>query len=115
MTLERVSGRSLKTSQNLAWVENALGVKGRLDPPHQGDLDRAANQRQEIALQLADAVFGRDGPAELGDNAVHHSIDLAPALEERVAVHPWRLAHIEVDIAVAEMAEGKGPRPRHEG
>ena len=66
----------------------------------------------EFALELADAVLGRDRTVVFKHDLVDGVVDLAPALEELRAVGANRLADIEMHVAVAEMAERHRPRSR---
>ena len=46
-------------------------------------------------------------------DVVHDAVEALPFGEERRLVHADRLGQVEVDVAVAEMAEGADPQARH--
>jgi alpha-ketoglutarate-dependent taurine dioxygenase len=96
--------------QHLAGIEDALGVEHRLEAAHQLERDRVLHRRQEIALEHADAVLGRDRAAVFLHHGEDHGVHLVPALEKFGLVGADRLADVVVDIAVAEMAERHGAR-----
>ena len=70
---------------------------------------------EEPALELTHAVLGRIGAAEARDDSVHDLVHRIPAIEKSLLIGADRLRHVEVDIAVAEMAEGDHPGSRLEG
>ncbi len=49
-----------------------------------------------------------DRAAHLAHNAMHDGIHLTPEIEKDFLVHAFRLAQIEMDIAIANMAERNG-------
>ena len=59
-----------------------FGSSMRLNAAHQVERDRVLHARQEVALEHADAVLGRDRAAVFRDDAVHDVVHLVPALEE---------------------------------
>jgi hypothetical protein len=56
-------------------------------------------------------VLRRDAAAHLVDELVHDAIEAAPVREEGRAVRVARRLEIEVDIAVAHVAESDDPQP----
>ena len=68
--------------------------------------------RQQIPLQAPDAVLGADRAFEIEHDLMHRRIQRLPIGEEHIAVHRHRLAHIVMDVAVAEMAERHRPGAR---
>ena len=72
----------------------------------------AARRANSATLQLADAVFGRDRSASRGDEIVDKARDLRAfgivPIRRRVAAG----ADVEVDVAVAKMAEAAGDDAR---
>ena len=53
-----VLGAAVQRGNDLAWVEQALRVKGLLDGPHHGQCGRVLVARQLVDLEQADAVLG---------------------------------------------------------
>src|SRR5665213_623587 len=51
---------SMKPLQNLAGIENIVGIERALDRAHQIECDRVFVLRQDVALHDADAVLGRN-------------------------------------------------------
>ena len=66
----------------------------------------------EFALELADAVFGRDRAVVLQHDFVDGVVHLAPPRKKLRCVGADRLADIEMHIAVAEMAKRYRPAAR---
>ena len=60
-------------------------------------------------------MLGRIGAAEAADDPVHDLVHRIPAVEKGLSVGAQRLGDVEVNIAVAEMAEGDHARPGREG
>src|SRR5262245_13028546 len=56
--------RQEATSQHLAGIENAVGIEGPLDGPHQLQFDATFDARQRLALHDADAVLARNRTAK---------------------------------------------------
>src|SRR5579863_2857701 len=61
--------------ENLARIEDAVGVDRLLDGAHQCDFLRTAREVQEFALQRADAVLGRDRTPPPGHEFVDRALD----------------------------------------
>ena len=91
-----------QVGQEDAGVEDARGVEGGLDGAHGGDLGRGAGEVEPAALGRADAVLGADAPALVGDEAEDGVVD-------RLVVGV-DAGHVDVDVAVGDVAEQ--PRPR---
>src|SRR6266545_1685731 len=91
--------------EDLARVEDVVRVKGPLQGAHERDLGRAARIGEVLLLDQADAVLGRDAAAEALDQLEHRVVRLSGQAEELVAAHPVRFHHIDVDVAVPDMAE----------
>src|SRR4051812_48761310 len=98
MIPKTVSGPSPKSSQDLAGVQDAVRIERRLDAPHEVDLDRTFDLGEKVTLQPADAVLGRDRPAEFADDRIDDRVHVVPAGKKRLLVHPWRLADVEMDV-----------------
>src|SRR6185437_4768490 len=94
--------------KHLAGIEDAIGVKHALEPAHELERDRILYLGQRIALELADAMLGRDRAAIFEHDLVDGVVDLAPSRKELRAVGADRLADIEMHIAIAEMPERNG-------
>src|SRR5580704_6590385 len=97
--------RSLRVDE-LAGVHDVGGIEGTLDGAHQLDLDRRFVMSDLVALEAADAVLGADRPVKLTHHTVNDVVELLPAREIRGGVGAFRLGQVEVDVAVADMAEG---------
>ena len=67
---------------------------------------------QLVPLQPADTVLGAEAPAQLGHEVMDHPVEPLPMAKERRFFHAHRLAEIEVNVAVADMTEGKDPDAR---
>jgi hypothetical protein len=59
-----------------------------------------------VALHAADAVLGADRAVQLAEDAADDIIELLPARQIGFGVGAVRLGQVEVDIAVADRAEG---------
>ena len=108
----------------LAGVHYSLRIERPLDRAHRAEPRRIAEPRQLVELHLADAVLGRDRAARGGDEIVDEGGDrrgLRSASQSAPA--PAGARDVEMDVAVAEMAEGddagarearldRGARPR---
>ena len=55
-------------------------------------------------------MLGRDRAGIARNDCVHDIVDLMPACQKGVFVGADRLRDVEMDVAVAEMAEGKDAR-----
>src|ERR1700691_2923566 len=77
---------------------------------HKAEGDRVLHRRQEIALEHADAVFGRDRSAVFLHDREDGGVYFIPAFEKIRLVGADRLADVVVDIAIAEMAERQRAR-----
>ena len=84
-------------------------IEGALDGAHQLDLDRRFVVGDLVALQAADAVLGADRPMKLTHDIVDDVVELLPPREIGRGVGAFRLGQVEVDVAVADMAEGHRP------
>src|SRR5271167_4948632 len=98
-------------ADELTRVHDAVGVEGPFDPAHQLDLDRRLVMGDLIALEAADAVLGADRARELAHDAVDDVVELLPARQISMPVRTFRLGQVEVDVAVADMAEGHRSDP----
>ncbi len=67
--------------------------------------------REQRALELANAVLGGVRAAEARDDSVHDLVHRLPGIEKGLLVGADRLRHVEVDVAVAEVAEGDHAGP----
>ena len=79
-----------------------MRVERRLQRAHHVERDRVLGLPQQIALQLADAVFGGDRAANSRDDPVHDVVHRLPSRQEGRLVGADRLRDVEMDIAVAE-------------
>ena len=92
-----------KDSYHLAGIENAVGVKNRLDSAHEIDLALSCTFQQEGALGMPDAVFARHLASKLTRlriQPLHHALH---------HIRPHRvlqsvLADVQVQVAVARMS-----------
>src|SRR6201999_1881383 len=97
---------------DLARVQDVLRVERALERAHHLELRRALVARQLVAFLHADAVLGADRAAEAVHDVVHDALDVLPAGEEGGGVAVPGGAEVEMDIAVADMAEADRPRAR---
>ena len=104
-----------RPSEDLARIHHPVRVERRLDLAHHGERSGVLPAREQSALELTHAVFGGIRAAEARDDSVHDLVHRVPAIEKGLLVGADRLRHVEVDIAVAEMAEGDDAGPRLEG
>ena len=88
-------------------VEDPVGVEGLLDRPEGGQLGGRPRQVEPPALGRADAVLGADAPPELGGQPEDNVVDAVVVLGQA--------GHVDVDVAVAHMAEQPGPGARGQG
>src|SRR5699024_4185666 len=77
-----------------------------LDGAQQVQFHVAAVAAHGIQLELPDAVFGAEAAVEALHDVVHGCSDGLDGGDEILPVHAFRLEQIEVDIAVADVAEG---------
>src|SRR3546814_14245771 len=93
----------------LARIEQAGGVEARLDPPQRREPGGAVEFCEQVALQLSDAMFGRDRSAKFKDMAVNEAADIfAMCAPPRSAVSPYGRLDMGVDINVAAVPDGQG-------
>ena len=105
--LPRARG-GFRSGQDLAGVQDAVRVEGGLDAAHGVELCLAAPVRHHAGLEAADAVFGREAAVEAAHHRVHRIHDRVVLGEEPGGVGVLRLFQVEMNIAVAEMAERHG-------
>jgi hypothetical protein len=74
--------------QQLAGVEDAVGVEQALDVAHQVELDRRLDGRHQMALEPADAVLGADRAAKAQDDVVDGGGHLLPARQNAALSAP---------------------------
>src|SRR5690606_15918915 len=99
--------------QDLAWIEQILRIQCPLQRAHQIQSHGILIVRQLFALDQAYAMFGRDGAVHPHDNVMHYAVEIAPPVQERLLVHAYRLAKIEMYVAIAEVAESANAKTRH--
>src|SRR6516162_8653871 len=99
-------------ADELTRVHDAGRVESALHQTHQLDLDRLLVMGDLVTFEPADAVFGADRARELAHNAVDDVAELLPACHISMPVGAFRLGQVEVDVAVADMAEGYRSDPR---
>src|SRR5271165_3792532 len=102
----RGRGATRLNADELTRVHNVVGVEGALDPAHQLDLDRWFVVGDLVAFEPADAVLGADRARELAHHTVDDVVELLPARQIGMPLSTFRLSQVEVDVAVADMAEG---------
>ncbi len=86
--------------KEVALPQDAAGIEGDLGARHLVDGLRAVHDLEEVALDLAHAVLGRDGTAHVGDLA-------GPRLEELLAaciVGSVARKHVDMQVVVADVA-----------
>ena len=94
--------------EELAGVQDTLGVERAFDRPHQVELDRAPVARELGPLHAADAVLGGNRAVHVGNEVVHGARHRLPQRKERVAGHHRGLRDVVVHVAVAVVAERDG-------
>src|SRR5882757_11013764 len=96
--------RRSSSSEDLAGIQDSLRIERALQIAHHRELDRVRTAREFRCLEPSDSMFGADTAAE----TVHQVEDgvLAPGatLQECRLVGSRALAHIEMQIAVAQVA-----------
>ena len=103
----------LKGSDNLTGIHDAGRVEGSLHPAHQVDRHRRRGGDQFVALQLADAVLGRDRTVKAAHDIVHGLVHGVVEAEKRLVVAVDRPGDVIVEIAVAHVAEADHAGARH--
>ncbi len=95
--------------EDAARVQDAERVEGGLDRPHDVHGVLAALDRQPLAARRPDAVFRRDGPAQVERGPEDLVADTVGELGGRrvVAVED----EVRVEVAVAGMPEGRAANP----
>src|SRR5271166_3721856 len=99
----------MSPSQHLARVHHPVRIERGLDLAHHRKGGRILPAGEQAALELTDAMLGRIGAAEASDDSVNDLVHRIPAVEKSLPVCADRLRDIEMDVAVAEMAEGDHP------
>jgi hypothetical protein len=64
---------------DLVGIEDGVGVERLLERPHDVHRDRILDGRQQVALEQADAVFGRDRAPLFLDDREHDIAHVVPA------------------------------------
>ena len=82
-----------------------LADRARLDRAHQVERDRVLHLRQQVALEPADAVLRRNRAADSARRSRARRRSPRPSAPGSVLVRADRLGDVEVQVAVAEMAE----------
>src|SRR3982075_4114835 len=90
---------------DLARVHDVLRIERTLDRAHGVELDAAAVVGEFVDLELSDAVLGRDRAAIGHDDIVDGPADGLAVRHEALLVPARRRLTVEVNIAVADMAE----------
>ena len=106
---------SLRAHSTLPGFYHPVGIERRLDLAHRRQGPGVLQSGEKVALEPAHAVLGGIRAAEARDDGVHDLVHRLPAIEEGLAVGADRLRHVEMDVAVAEMAEGDDARAGREG
>ena len=88
-----------------------FGIERRLDLPHHCERSGVLPTSKQSALELTHAMFGGIRAAEACDNPVHDLVHRIPAIEKGLLIGADWLRHVEVDVAVTEVAEGDHPGP----
>src|SRR5713226_6498873 len=97
---------------HLARIHDVLRIECALDGAHGVELDSAAVVGELVDLELADAMLGRDRAAIGHDNIVDGTADGLAVCHEVFLVPARRRLTVEVNIAVADMAERYRPALR---
>ena len=83
----------------------------RLRPRISVERDRVLHLRQRVALELADAVLGRDRAVILQHDLVDHVVDLAPAREEAPLSAPTGWLTLKCILPSPTWPNGTGRQP----
>ena len=89
---------------------SSVALIARITSSATGSLARASRSR----FNCADAVLGRDRAGMARDDRMDDLVHRRPVVEKRRLVGADRLADVEMDVAVAEVAEGDDARAGHE-
>jgi len=103
------TGRGIKVSKtihHLARVHDAFGVEGGFECPHQVQFHLGFVADEIFALELADAVLGAEAALHVHGQIVDEAVEVPPLAEEGLLVHANGLAQVEMNVAVAQVAEG---------
>src|ERR1700734_267971 len=90
--------------EDLAGIEDAVGIERTLDGAHQIQLHGLGVALELRHFQPADAVLGAEAAAEIPHQVVNGTLDRLLAREEGCAVGARGLVEIEVEIAVTDVA-----------
>src|ERR1700722_20601277 len=101
--------------KDLARIHHPVRIERRLDLPHHCERSRVLPTSKQSALELTHAMFGGIRAAEARDDFVYDLVHRIPAVEKGLLIGADWLRHVEVDVAVAEVAEGDHPGAWLEG
>src|SRR5262249_32949547 len=110
--LRRASASPRLDADELTRVHDVVRVESAFDPAHQLDLDRRLVMSDLVALEAANTVLGADRARELAHDTVDEVVEFLPTRQIGMPVGTFRLGQVEVDVAVADMAEGHRPDTR---
>src|SRR6185312_17195687 len=91
--------------EELAGIEDAVGIEARAYAAHQGNLGGTARARQILALDQADAVLGRNAATVAAQRRRQQARRLAAQVTECLASHVFGWKQVDVQVAVADMPE----------
>src|SRR6056297_292391 len=100
--------RGLRCREQLARIENPVGVERALDRTHQFDFGARFDQVQVIPLEQTHAVLGRKAAAVVADQPEDLGAELVAGRTEIVDRPVVGLEYVHVQVAVADM-----PEPNH--
>ena len=99
--------------QDLAGVHDVCGIEEVFKIAHHLQFNRRLDLRHVMFFQASDAVLGADRATKFHHHIENHRVHFIPPLKILCLVHARGLRNIEMQIAVAHVAEGHDPRLRH--
>src|SRR5713101_3227459 len=113
----RTNGRppfeSLALFQNFSWIHDAPRVQGALEYAHDVQFRRTSIPQQLLELVLTDAVLGAEAAAVAVSNVVYAMLNFCRALQKVGSIGVHGLADIEMQVAIANVAEGDNAGSRN--
>ncbi|MEZ5660776.1 MAG: AMP-binding protein [Burkholderiaceae bacterium] len=106
-------GRGPGSRHHLARVEPPVRIERAFDVAHQIDRDRIAHPAQRMAFGRADPVLGGNAAVQIHGQVLECSYQCRPMGGEFRRRHRLRAPYIEMDVAIANVAERhRAHRPR---
>src|ERR1700722_9491589 len=96
--------RRARLCEDLAGIQNSLRIERALQVPHHREFNRVRTPRKFRRLEPADSMFGADAAAETVHQIEDGMLERGATLQECRFVGAGTLAHVEMQIAVAQVA-----------